>query len=274
MRTPRASFLGPRAATLRGEHVLLQPISRRDASELSRVPDDEGWELLLRRPAGGLGAGRATGHGGGDASGATDATSEQWLDDALHGVRRGTERCWTIRDAVDGRLLGSTRYLNIDVPNARLEIGATWLLPEARGSVANAESKLLLIDYAVDVLGVRRVHIQADVRNARSRRAIEALGATFEGTLREHIVLADGTSRDTAVYSILASEWPALRTTLAARVAARAADWRGRASSLLPVETPAAHAAFEAVAAALPITVADVFAGGDAGFGDMVGMPA
>lgn len=216
LRAVRTNLVGPTATRLAGASVTLHPLRRRDLAELARVPDDPAWELLLRRPAGGA------------------ATAEGWLTEALRGVRRGTERCWTIRDSADGRLLGSTRFLNVDVANRRLEIGATWLLPEARGSVANAESKLLLLDHAFDDLGMLRVHIQADVRNDRSRRAIEALGATFEGVLRRHIVLADGTSRDTAVYSILADEWPALRMALVARLESRLPVWRGQPSSLLP----------------------------------------
>jgi RimJ/RimL family protein N-acetyltransferase len=203
--------------TLLGEHVVLTPLRRRDLDELARVPDDDAWTYLIRKPAGGR------------------AGAEAWLEDALRCARRGTERCWVIRDSVTAQLLGSTRFLNIDIPHRRLEIGATWLLEEARGSVANAESKLALLDHAFVDLGIRRVHIQADARNARSRRAIEALGATFEGVLRQHIVLADGTSRDTAVYSILDTDWPRLRPALVSRAAERAPEWRYRESSLLPV---------------------------------------
>jgi len=229
----RPTFLAPRSTTLVGAHVVLRPLSKRDLPELARVPDDPAWDLLIRRPAGG------------------EASTEMWLADGLRGVRRGVERAWTIRDAADGRLLGSTRFLNMDLAHRRLEIGATWLLPEARGSVANAESKLLLLDHAFGDLGVSRVHIQADVRNTRSRAAIEALGATFEGVLRRHILLADGTQRDTAVYSILAEEWPGVRPALAARMATRAADWRARASSLVaPIE---AVLAGTDAAAALPL---------------------
>ncbi|MBC7461974.1 MAG: GNAT family N-acetyltransferase [Thermoleophilia bacterium] len=227
MRTSRPIFLTNRARTLRGTHVQLRPISRRDAVELALVPDDGAWELLLRKPA------------------EPGAAPSAWLDDALRTVKRGTERCWTIRDRVTGQLLGSTRFLNVDLANRRVEIGATWLLPEARGSVANAESKLLLLDHAFDVLGMQRVHIQADVRNTTSRAAIEALGASLEGVLRHHIVLADGTSRDTAVYSIIAPEWPALRATLVARVEAKVPSWRARESSLVEVE-PAALTALTA----------------------------
>lgn len=214
MRASRPTFLMPRAGVLHGTHVSLVPLRRRDAADIARVPDDPAWSLLIRRPSG------------------AGVAPESWVADALRGMRAGTERCWTIRDRVDGRLLGSTRYLNLDLANRRLEVGATWLLPEARGSAANAESKLLLLDHAFDRLGVQRVHIQADVRNTRSRAAIEALGATFEGVLRRHIVLPDGTTRDTAVYSILSDEWPPLRAALAERVAARTATWRVLPSSL------------------------------------------
>jgi RimJ/RimL family protein N-acetyltransferase len=213
MHASRPTYLTPRATRLMGEHVSLHPLRRRDLAELLQLPDDPAWNLLLRRPVGGDG-------------------TEAWLEDALRGMRRGVERCWLLRDRATGQLLGSTRFLNLDLHNRRVEIGATWLLAEARGTCANAESKLLLLDHAFDALGVRRVHVQADVRNERSRRAIEALGATFEGVLREHITLADGTSRDTAVYSLLAMEWPALRPALTERIAARPPAWRVRPSSL------------------------------------------
>lgn len=215
LRAVRTNLITTTATVLIGGSIVLRPLCRRDLGDLSNVPDDPAWDLLLRRPAG------------------AGATPDAWFADALRGVRRGSERCWTIRDIADDQLLGSTRFLNLDRANQRLEIGATWLLQEARGSVANAESKLLLLDHAFGDLGMRRVHIQADVRNARSRRAIEALGATFEGVLRQHIVMSDGTSRDTAIYSILADEWPDLRTALAARIAHGDASWRQRPSSLL-----------------------------------------
>lgn len=214
----RAARAAARTGTARlaGRDIVLLPIHRRDLGDLERVPDDPAWDLLLRRPAG------------------AGATADVWLQEAMRGVRRGVERCWSIRDAVDGRLLGSTRFLNVDLVNRRLEIGATWLLEEARGSVANLESKLLLLDHAFGDLHMVRVHIQADVRNTRSRRAIETLGATFEGVLRRHIQLADGTSRDTAVYSILAEEWSELRDRVTSLMRARTASWRERPSSLVP----------------------------------------
>jgi len=207
--------------------VVLRPISRRDLPELERVPDDPAWDLLLRRPAG------------------RDVRADAWLADAMRGMRSGIECAWTIRDRTDGRLLGSTRYLNVDLAHQRLEIGATWLLADARGSSANLDSKLALLDHAFDVFGVRRVHVQADVHNERSRRAIEGLGATLEGVLRRHIVRPDGTTRDTAVYSIIADEWAERRAGIAEQLAAREASWRRRESSLI---VPAASEPFVEVA--------------------------
>jgi RimJ/RimL family protein N-acetyltransferase len=212
----RPTILTRATPSLVGEHVILVPLSRGDLPELERVPDDPAFDLLLRPPVG------------------RDTDARAWLDDALRCVRRGGERCWTIRDRLDGRLLGSTRFLNVDLAHRRLEVGATWLLAEARGTAANAESKLLLLDHAFLALGVERVHIQADVENARSRRAIESLGATFEGVLRRHRVRRDGTSQDTAVYSIIAGEWPELRAGILARAARSGPGWRVRALSLLP----------------------------------------
>lgn len=214
MHVTRPSYLTPRPSMLCGTHLALHPLRARDLAELRTVPDDDAWRMLLRPPAG------------------PGVSADAWLEDALRQVRRGTERCWLVRDRETGQLLGSTRFLNMDLANRRVEVGATWLLAEARGTVANVESKLLLLDHAFHDLGVRRVHVQADVRNTRSRRAIEALGATFEGVLRSHIVLADGSSRDTAVYSILDQDWSALRPQLEARGALRGPDWRGRGSTL------------------------------------------
>ncbi|MCW2960304.1 MAG: acetyltransferase [Thermoleophilia bacterium] len=217
MHVTRPTYLTPRPSSLRGAHVALHPVRARDLAELATIPDDDAWRLLLRPPAG------------------PGVSAQAWLDDALRQVRRGTERCWLVRDRETGQLLGSTRFLNMDLANRRLEIGSTWLLAEARGTVANAESKLLLLDHAFHDLGVRRVHIQADVRNTRSRHAIERLGATYEGVLRSHIVLPDGSSRDTAVYSILDSDWQELRPRLLMRAAGRGPDWRTRHATLLPL---------------------------------------
>lgn len=194
--------------TLTGSHVVLVPLSMADLEDLLRLDDDPTFRILLRPPVGpGVNPGR-------------------WLETALSGVARGDEAAWIVRDKETGQLLGSTRYLGVDLHNLRLEIGSTWFVSSARGTVANVESKLLLLTHAFEMLKMRRIHIQADVRNERSRASIAALGATFEGVLRRHIVLADGSSRDTAVYSILLDEWMGIRSHIQARARRKYPTWR------------------------------------------------
>jgi RimJ/RimL family protein N-acetyltransferase len=127
----------------------------------------------------------------------------------------------------DGELVGCTRYLNVtwwpsrDLP-AEVEIGGTWLGATAQRSPINTEAKLLLLTNAFETWGVHRVAICTDALNDRSRRAIERIGATFEGILRQHRASTGhatvaGTPRDTAAYSIIADEWPAIRADLRKR---------------------------------------------------------
>ncbi|GGK32387.1 N-acetyltransferase [Nocardia camponoti] len=142
-----------------------------------------------------------------------------------------------------GGVVGATRFVQLDywqgpltwplpsepvppapdaVPDA-VEIGNTWLTPAARGGLVNLESKLLLLQHAFDTWGVQRVTLRADARNARSRAAIERLGAVSDGVLRAHSRGFDGAVRDTAFYSILRDEWPRVRSTILDQLAARQA---------------------------------------------------
>jgi RimJ/RimL family protein N-acetyltransferase len=118
---------------------------------------------------------------------------------------------------LDGTVIGSTSYLNIDGPNRRLEIGATWYAAPARRTGVNTEAKLLLLTHAFEVLGCVAVEFRTHFFNATSRAAIERLGAKLDGVLRSHQLLADGSRRDTVVYSILDIEWPAVRNNLRSR---------------------------------------------------------
>jgi RimJ/RimL family protein N-acetyltransferase len=128
----------------------------------------------------------------------------------------------------DSRAVGCTAYWDPRYWPGRddlraIEIGFTWLAASAQGSGINTEAKLLLMSYAFERLGVARVDLKTDARNERSRRAIEALGATFEGVLRNWSMSwapgEDGLLRDSAMYSVIASEWGAVRDRLAGRVA-------------------------------------------------------
>lgn len=116
-----------------------------------------------------------------------------------------------------GEVVGATCFLAVDSHHRRVEIGGTWYSATARGTSVNPACKYLLLQRAFD-WGARRVELKTDRNNARSRAAIEKLGAQFEGTLRNHMLLHDGRSRDTVYYSILTEEWPAVRRGLRARL--------------------------------------------------------
>jgi RimJ/RimL family protein N-acetyltransferase len=119
----------------------------------------------------------------------------------------------------DGRAVGSTSYLDIDLEVGGLEIGWTWYTPAVWATPVNPECKLLLLGHAFDDLGAGRVLFKTDALNTRSQAAIRKLGAQYDGTLRHHRLRADGSVRDSAYFSILAEEWPAVRAGLERRVA-------------------------------------------------------
>jgi RimJ/RimL family protein N-acetyltransferase len=120
--------------------------------------------------------------------------------------------------SLDGRLIGSSSYLNVDGPNRRLEIGATWYVESVRRTGVNTEAKLLLLWHAFEALDCIAVEFRTHFFNSASRAAIERLGAKLDGVLRSHQLLSDGSRRDTVVYSILDIEWPAVRNNLQFRL--------------------------------------------------------
>lgn len=121
-------------------------------------------------------------------------------------------------DSAMGEPVGITTYLDIRPAHRGLEIGWTWYAPRLRGTRVNPACKLLLLGHAFEELGAVRVCLKTDERNARSRAAILKLGARFEGVLRENVIMRDGFRRSTAMYSILAGEWPGVRKGLVARL--------------------------------------------------------
>ncbi|HNM83103.1 MAG TPA: GNAT family protein [Mycobacterium sp.] len=131
---------------------------------------------------------------------------------------------FVVRRLDDDRVVGSTSVFHVDAPNRRLEIGHTWYSTSARRTGVNTETKLVLLTHAFETLGCVAVEFRTHYLNVTSRAAIERLGAKLDGVLRSHQLLADGSRRDTAVYSILDIEWPAVRANLRHRLA------RGRPS--------------------------------------------
>ncbi|MDY6996146.1 MAG: GNAT family N-acetyltransferase [Actinomycetota bacterium] len=141
----------------------------------------------------------------------------EWAGTRLAVQHPDTGLTFVVR-AKDGTLVGSSSYLNVDGPNRRLEIGYTWYVAAARRSGVNAETKLLMLGHAFDELGCVAVEFRTHFFNATSRAAIERLGAKLDGILRSHQLSADGSRRDTMVYSILDIEWPAVRSNLLFRL--------------------------------------------------------
>ena len=120
---------------------------------------------------------------------------------------------------LDDEIVGSTRFLALRPEHRSVEIGWTWLHPSVWGAGVNVEAKFLQMQHAFDVWGCRRVEWKTDAQNERSCRALEALGATFEGVHRQHMLVRNGENRDSAWYSVTDEEWPAVRAHLEARLA-------------------------------------------------------
>jgi len=149
---------------------------------------------------------------------ATRAELDRWMADALAAAQAGTELPLVTIGNEQGRVLGSTRYLALRPEHRSVEIGWTWLHPDAWRTGANVEAKLLMLTHAFDAWGCRRVELKTDALNERSRAAIEALGASFEGIHRQHLLVRGGANRDSAWYSLLDHEWPDARRRLAERL--------------------------------------------------------
>jgi len=187
--------------TLEGELVRLEPLTAAHEEGLWEASRDaRTWEWL---------------------SIAQPQTREQlraFLDTALANAGAGTELPLVTIGRENGRVIGSTRYLALRPEHRSVEIGWTWLTPEAWGTGANVEAKLLMLDHAFTHWGCLRVELKTDARNERSRGAMAALPAQFEGVHRKHMLVRDGERRDSAWYSVLDEEWPAVRANLLRRL--------------------------------------------------------
>ncbi len=149
-------------------------------------------------------------------------TRPEWTaftERALDASERGVELpLVTVRDE---QIVGSTRFLALRPEHGSVEIGWTWLHPSAWGTGANLEAKLLQLGHAFESWGCRRVELKTDALNDRSRGALEALGATFEGIHRKHMLVRAGENRDSAWYSVTDDDWPSVRSHLEARLAGK-----------------------------------------------------
>jgi N-acetyltransferase len=182
--------------TLRGRVVRLEPMALEHVEALSRVGlEPELWHWTP-----------------------TAATSPEamraYVLTALDERRHGVSLPFVVIDQTNDGIIGSTRYGNISPSHRRLEIGWTWLTPSSQRTGANTECKLLLLTHAFETLRAIRVEFKTDVLNQKSRDALLRIGAVEEGTFRKHLITDSGRVRDTVYFSIIDTEWPAVKTRL------------------------------------------------------------
>jgi RimJ/RimL family protein N-acetyltransferase len=159
------------------------------------------------------------------------ADMREYVEQALADRDAGIALPFVVVRRADGAVIGSTRFMDIAPAHRRLEVGATWLTPTAQRTGANVEAKLLLLGHAFDALGVQKVVLKTETLTVQSGAAILALGAVVEGTFRRHLLSETGRPRDMVYFSILDTEWPAVRSRLRERLARSAAP-SGSAPSL------------------------------------------
>ena len=183
--------------TLVGKHVRLEPMTEEHIPALAEIGAGQSfWDFMLY----------------GNINTVDDMRN--WVLDILARAAGGTDLPFVAVHLESGRVAGATRYLNI-VPHDRgLEIGGTWYGPEFQRTVVNTECKYLLLRHAFETLGCIRVQLKTDLRNERSQKAIERIGAVKEGVLRNHMILPDGRYLHSVFYSILDTEWPEVKKRL------------------------------------------------------------
>lgn len=153
------------------------------------------------------------------------------VDKAFAEQQRGESIVFATVDRTSGRAIGSTRFMNIDRANRRVEIGSTWIAPEWQRTAVNTEAKFLMLRHAFEVWRCMRVELKTDALNQKSRNAILRIGAKEEGTLRRHLVTWTGRVRDTVYFSILEEEWAGVKEKLEARLQSERTVYGAKAPS-------------------------------------------
>jgi RimJ/RimL family protein N-acetyltransferase len=183
--------------TLVGKHARLEPMTEAHVPALAKIGvGQDFWDFMLY----------------GDMKSEDDMRN--WVTDILSRAEKGTDLPFVAIHLASGRVAGATRYLNIMPKDRGLEIGGTWYGPEFQRTAVNTECKYLLLGHAFETLKAIRVQLKTDLRNERSQKAIERIGAVREGVLRNHMILPDGRYRHSVFYSILDSEWPEVKKRL------------------------------------------------------------
>jgi len=188
---------------LTGKLIRLEPMSEAHVPALARVGLDPNiWQYMI------YGQMR------------TEHDLRLWVREVLHRQEQGTDLPFTVFHQESDQPIGTTRYMEMHPQHRNLEIGGTWYGIDYQGSGVNAEAKYLLLRQAFEEWGCIRVQIKTDLRNIRSQRAIERLGAVKEGVLRNHVILPDDFVRSSVLYSILDTEWPRVKRGLEDRLVA------------------------------------------------------
>jgi len=187
---------------LTGKHVRLEPMTEAHVSGLAEIGVGQTfWDFMLY----------------GNINTVEDM--RHWVLDILSRAEKGTDLPFVVIHLVSGRVAGATRYLNIVPKDRGLEIGGTWYGLEFQRTPVNTECKYLLLRHAFETIGCIRVQLKTDLRNERSQKAIERIGAVKEGVLRNHMILPDGRYRHSVFYSILDTEWPNVKKRLEEKLA-------------------------------------------------------
>jgi RimJ/RimL family protein N-acetyltransferase len=182
---------------LTGKHVRLEPMTKEHTPALAKIGVGQPfWDFMVY--------------------GEINTVDEMrdWVLDILSRAKKGTDLPFVAIHLASGRVAGATRYLNIMPKDRGLEIGGTWYGSEFQRTMVNTECKYLLLQHAFEKLGCIRVQLKTDLRNERSQKAIERIGAVKEGVLRNHMILPDGYYRHSVYYSILDTEWPQVKKRL------------------------------------------------------------
>jgi RimJ/RimL family protein N-acetyltransferase len=189
------------AVTLQGSHVRLEPLSLDHVDALCAVGlDDELWRWT-------------------NANVRTRDDMQRYVETALEWQRAGTALPFATVHEAENKVIGSTRFANIDRPHRRVEIGWTWIGRRWQRTAANTEAKYLMLRHTFEALGCIRVEFKTDALNVVSRRAIARIGGKEEGTLRSHMITESGRRRDSVYFSIIESEWPGVKAGLATKLA-------------------------------------------------------
>ncbi len=180
-----------------GKHVHLEPMTEAHIPGLAQIGiGQDFWQFMLY----------------GDMN--TEEDMANWVRDILGRAEKGTDLPFVAIHLASGRVAGATRYLNIVPKDRGLEVGGTWYGLEFQRTALNTECKYLLMRHAFETLHCIRVQLKTDLRNERSQKAIDRIGAKKEGVLRNHMILPDGRVRDSVFYSILDTEWPQVKKNL------------------------------------------------------------